>query len=54
MDTISNGDKRAVREQMEANERALSTAHDAPLNEAMDRVAWERRGFLGRLIRRSD
>jgi hypothetical protein len=45
--------KRAIREQIETNARALSIAHDAHLTKAMDSVAWERRGFLGRLTRRA-
>jgi hypothetical protein len=42
----------ADRESLEATERALSAAHDAHLREAMRQVRWERRGLLGRLVRR--
>jgi hypothetical protein len=52
MDAISMDSNGAIREQMEATARALCVAHDAHLQEAMDSVAWERRGFLGRLTRR--
>ena len=38
---------------VEANARALTTAHGAPVREAMESVRWERRGLLQRLTRRS-
>ncbi|MFL5825583.1 MAG: hypothetical protein ACJ76V_03575 [Thermoleophilaceae bacterium] len=41
------------REQAEANIRVLAAAHGAPVNQAMDSVRWERRGFLERLTRRA-
>jgi hypothetical protein len=42
----------AIRRDMDASDRALSAAHDAPVHEAMDSVRWERRGLLQRLRRR--
>jgi hypothetical protein len=30
----------------------VATGHDAVLNRALESVSWERRGLLGRLIRR--
>lgn len=42
---------RPVREQIEANRRALTAAHGAPLRAALESVRWERRGLLQRLTR---
>jgi hypothetical protein len=41
-----------IREQMEVSARALVAAHNAPVDEAMNSVRWERRGLLQRLTRR--
>jgi hypothetical protein len=41
------------RDLLEATDRALAAAHQAPVRDAMRRVRWERRGLLGRLARRA-
>jgi hypothetical protein len=38
--------------QLEATSRALLAADSAYVREATDSVDWERRGWLGRLVRR--
>jgi hypothetical protein len=40
-----------VTQQLEATSRALLAADSAYLREATDSVHWERRGWLGRLVR---
>jgi hypothetical protein len=42
-----------LRRDVEANARALRAADNAHVHEAMNSVAWERRGFLQRLTRRA-
>ena len=44
-------DTRQVRAQIDRTARAVSSGHDAYLQEALDAVSWERRGLLGRLRR---
>ena len=46
-------DDGAVRVDMEASARALFTADNALVHEAMSGVDWERRGLLQRLTRRA-
>ena len=64
MDTISHpadpghagreaNDNRSLRTDMEASAHALSIADNAQVQEAMNSVAWERRGLLQRLTRRA-
>jgi hypothetical protein len=43
---------RDVEQQLEATSRAVLAADSAYLREATDSVHWERRGWLGRLVRR--
>ena len=51
--TPSTEHARPTQDQTEANARALTAAHGAPVREAMESVRWERRGLLQRLTRRS-
>jgi len=40
-----------IRERLAATTRAVVTAHETPLREAMERESWRRRGLLQRLSR---
>lgn len=51
--TTTSPHARPTQDHMEANARALTAAHGAPVREAMESVRWERRGLLQRLTRRS-
>jgi hypothetical protein len=42
-----------VRDQIHATTRALIAAEEAQLAEGVKSVEWERRGLLGRLVRRT-
>jgi hypothetical protein len=42
-----------IREQLDATTRVVAGAHEAHVREAIESVRWERRGPLGRLVRRS-
>jgi hypothetical protein len=46
-------DRSSLRTDMEASARALFIADNAQVQEAMNSVAWERRGLLQRLTRRA-
>ena len=46
-------DNGSLRMDMEASARALFLADNAQVHEAMNSVAWERRGLLQRLTRRA-
>jgi HD superfamily phosphohydrolase YqeK len=46
-------DHSRLRIDMEASAHALFVADNAQVHEAMNSVAWERRGFLQRLTRRA-
>jgi hypothetical protein len=50
VDAYDNG---TLRMDMEATSRALCTADNAYVQQAMNSVHWERRGFLQRLTRRA-
>jgi hypothetical protein len=41
-----------IPEQFDRISATVLGAHEAPLREAFDRELWERRGLLGRLVRR--
>lgn len=45
--------KMGVRDQIHATTRALIAAEEAQLAEGVRSVEWERRGLLGRLVRRT-
>ncbi len=45
-------DEATLQQQMEATARAHFAADNAPVDEAMNSVGWERRGLLQRLTRR--
>jgi hypothetical protein len=42
---------RTVSQQLEANSRAGLAAHEAYVRETTGSVQWDRRGWLGRLVR---
>jgi hypothetical protein len=47
------GAAHSIREQLHATTRALVAAEEAHLRHGVASVHWERRGLLGRLVRRT-